>query len=58
MVRNIRKRYPDTIIIAGGGIRNMDTAKYYLNNGANHVSVSTLCFNPILFGYFYYNYNK
>ena len=57
-ITNIRKRYPDTIIIAGGGIRNMDTAKYYLNNGANHVSVSTLCFNPILFGYFYYNYKK
>ena len=59
-VKYIRNNYPDTIIIAGGGVRNWDIGNLYLNLGANHVSVSTLCFSPIKFSFFYgkYIFNK
>ena len=55
-VKYIRNNYPDTIIIAGGGVRNWDIGNLYLNLGANHVSVSTLCFSPIKFSFFYLRY--
>ena len=48
IVKYIKKHYPDTIVIAGGGVRNIDHAKNYENIGADHISVSTLFFNPIL----------
>ena len=48
IVKYIKKHYPDTIVIAGGGVRNIDQAKNYENIGADHISVSTLFFNPIL----------
>jgi len=57
MVKNIKTKYPETIIIAGGGIRSVDDANEYRKNGADHVSVSTLCFNPFLMGMFLYSYD-
>ena len=36
-------------IIGGGGIRNTDDVRLYKRYGVDHISVSTLCFNPILF---------
>jgi dihydroorotate dehydrogenase len=48
IVKYIKNHYPDTIVIAGGGVRNIDQAKNYENIGADHISVSTLFFNPIL----------
>ncbi len=56
LVQKISKKYPDVEIIAGGGVRNKATADLYLQNGANHISVSTLCFNPILLGMFFYSF--
>ena len=53
LISQIKKKYPDTTIIAGGGVRNMETADLYKRNGADHISISTLCFNPILFANFY-----
>ena len=58
LILKIKDKYPDTTIIAGGGVRNIKTSDNYLRNGADHISVSTLCFNPLLFGIFYYKWNK
>lgn len=49
LVKQIRKKYPDTVIIAGGGIRKWETVEQYKKLGANHVAVSTLCLSPISF---------
>ena len=46
----------DVIIIAGGGVRDEKTAEYYKNSGADHISASTLFFNPFLSTMFYFNY--
>ena len=52
----IRSKYKDSLIIAGGGIRSLDTIKSYKKLGADHFSVSTVCFNPILFLELYYDF--
>jgi len=52
----IKKYYKDVVVIAGGGIRNMNDVKIYKCNGADHFSVSSLCFNPILFLKFYWDF--
>ena len=46
LIQNIKSKYPDTIIIGGGGIINEKTIQIYKNSGADHVSVSTLFFCP------------
>ena len=56
IIKYIKTTYPDTTVIAGGGIRNWDIANLYFNLGADHISVSTLCFNPFKMGYFYAKY--
>ena len=56
LINKIKNKYPDTTLIAGGGIRNLDTMKLYSDKGANHHSISTLCFNPIQLSYFLINY--
>ena len=45
-------------IIGGGGVRNIEVATNYLERGADHISVSTLCFNPISFLNFYWEYTN
>ena len=57
-ITDLRKNHPDTIIIGGGGIRSLKDAEKYLNAGANHLSISTLLFNPIDFCIFYFQINK
>ena len=52
------KKYKDVEIIGGGGVRSIYDMYLYNCIGAKHVSVSTLCFNPIKFGILYYNYLK
>ena len=54
----IRKYYPGCIIIAGGGIRSMKDVKEYREVGADHFSVSSLCFNPIAFLKFYNEFSN
>ncbi len=49
----LRNKYPNAIIIGGGGIQSKQDAMLYKYFGANHVSVSTLCFNPYKFAKFY-----
>ena len=56
LIKQIKKNYPDSVIIAGGGIRNIETLNYYNSCGADHYSISSLLFNPLMFVSFYYNY--
>lgn len=47
MIQYIREKYPECIVIAGGGIIDPQSAALFLREeGANHISVSTLCFTP------------
>ena len=47
-------KYGDSVeIISGGGIRSMEQVLKYKEKGCSAVSVSTLCFNPLLFLWFY-----
>ena len=55
-IRYIKNKYKDCEVIAGGGIQTIDALKFYKQMGADHFSVSSLCFNPIRFGWFYFNY--
>lgn len=43
----IIKEYPNTRIIAGGGIQKIETLKDYKRQGAEYFSISTLFFHPI-----------
>ena len=55
LIPEIKIRYPDTTIIAGGGISSIgDILKHYLM-GADHFSFSTVFFNPIR-GHYLYNH--
>lgn len=47
-IRYIRKKFPDTEIIAGGGIQSINDIKFYKEIGANHYSISSMLFSPIL----------
>jgi len=51
-------QYPNTTIIAGGGIQNMQTLNKYKNLGAEYFSVSSLFFHPIKSAIFFNNYYK
>lgn len=42
----LRNKYPDCVIIGGGGVQNINDAMNYKKFGANHISISTLCFHP------------
>ena len=49
LIKQIKDKYPDTEIIAGGGIKSIETIKYYNNCGAIHYSISTGILNPFKF---------
>ena len=55
-IKYIKNQWNDTIVIAGGGIRTMKDVEEYKKIGADHFSVSSLCFNPIAFLKFYSEY--
>ncbi len=52
----IKKKYPDSVVIGTGGIRSWKDVVNYQINGADHISVSTLLFNPVKFLMLYINY--
>lgn len=54
----IKSNWNDTVVIAGGGIRTMKDVEEYQKAGADHFSVSSLCFNPIAFLNFYKEYSN
>lgn len=55
-IKNIKEKYPDTTVIAGGGIRDIDTIRMYKKYGADHYSVSSVMFNPFKFTKLYLDY--
>ena len=55
LIPQIRKKYKDIEIIAGGGIRDKDDIYKYQSLGANHFSFSTVIFNPYKFYNLYFN---
>jgi dihydroorotate dehydrogenase len=58
-IKYLKNNLPsDIIIIAGGGIRSMKDIVDYTKAGAQHFSVSTLCFNPISFLKFYWEFTN
>ena len=52
----LKSKYNDVSVIAGGGIRYINDIYHYKSIGANHFSVSTLLFNPLLFASFMYDF--
>ena len=58
LIEEIKNKYNDVEIIGGGGITTLDDVEKYKKYGAQHYSISSLMFNPIMFGVFYYKYNK
>ena len=48
LIKLTRKYFGDKVtIIAGGGIQHIGHVAEYINAGANHISLGTICFNPI-----------
>lgn len=47
VVAALRSQLPDAVIIGGGGITRSADAIGYVNNGANHVALGTMLFNPL-----------
>lgn len=58
IIDTIKNKYDDAVVIAGGGVRSVLDEEQYKKRGANHVSVSSLLFNPFMFGLFYVNHIK
>ena len=46
IIRLITEEWPEVTIIAGGGVDNFGAVYEYLNEGADHVSLGSVCFNP------------
>ena len=47
LIRLVRENWGDTVtIIAGGGVSDFGAVYEYLKEGANHVSLGSVCFNP------------
>lgn len=54
LIKEIRQKYPDVELVAGGGVRSWETYSLYKDScGANYISMSTIMFNPFLFTYMY-----
>jgi len=58
LISDIKKKYPDTKIIGGGGIKTMEDVNTYKISGADYFSISTLLFNPFKFAAFYCDISK
>jgi dihydroorotate dehydrogenase len=46
IIQLIKEEWPEVTIIAGGGVDNFGAVYEYLNRGADHVSLGSVCFNP------------
>ena len=47
LIKLVRENWGDTVtIIAGGGVSDFGAVYEYLKEGANHVSLGSVCFNP------------
>ena len=56
-IKYIKDELPtDTVVIAGGGVESVADINDYLNAGADHISISSVCFNPTNFLGLYLKY--
>ncbi len=46
LIRYIKENHPHIEVIAGGGVSQKWHAEYYLDEGADHISIGTACFTP------------
>ena len=47
LIELAREKYGDSVeIIAGGGVSDFGSVTNYLSNGADHISLGSICFNP------------
>lgn len=46
IVKYIKTKYPHVTIIAGGGVTEPSDVDRYLNAGASHISLGSVCFRP------------
>ena len=46
-IKHIKHHFPQVEVIAGGGIDSLEDIQNYANIGADHVSLGTVCFNPL-----------
>ena len=46
IIKLIREEWPGVTVIAGGGVRDFGAVYDYLSEGADHVSLGSVCFNP------------
>ena len=46
-IKHIKHHFPHVEVIAGGGIDSLEDIQNYANIGADHVSLGTVCFNPL-----------
>tara|TARA_Y100001970_G_scaffold31463_1_gene39104 strand:+ start:8658 stop:9365 length:708 start_codon:yes stop_codon:yes gene_type:complete len=58
LINYINKKYDDTVIIAGGGIKDIEILNLYRNLGVNHFSASTVFFCPYIAMKLYKDYIK
>ena len=42
----LKKEHPPVEVIAGGGVKDSFSAKRYIEQGADHISLGTVCFTP------------
>ena len=42
----LKENYPHVEVIAGGGVYSKQDAKTYIDAGADHISLGTVCFTP------------
>ena len=50
IIEHIKQYYPHIEIIAGGGISEKKDIEHYIELGADHISLGTVCFNPVKLG--------
>ena len=58
IIRKIKNKYPNCEVIGGGGVTDIHVYNLYKLFGADHISISTLFFNPFNLGIFLYNIYK
>ena len=46
IIRYIKNKYPHVEVIAGGGIGSANDAFKYIEEGADHISLGSVCFTP------------
>lgn len=55
IITYLKNNFNDCVIIAGGGIYDIETLKQYRELGAQHFSISSIFFNPLNTFHFFYN---